>query len=227
MEKILVGVPTAEFARQAIFYDYFNLLKKPVGTICTFAHGQSPARNRNLIIQQALANDCTHILFIDDDVAFKDDLLERLLAHGKDIVTGLYLMRSFPHQPIIFDKAEADGRCLHHYPEAGEKGLIEIVACGLGACLINTNVFRVMEQPWIRLGELEKDHWCDDIGFFRRVREHGFKLHCDLDCLVGHMATTTIWPTFDKDMWHVSYDTKGTSAVAFPAITPMAVANAK
>lgn len=220
--KILVAVPTAEMARQAEFYDHYNMLERPVGSISTFAHGQSPARNRNLMIKQALEFDCTHILFLDDDLVFKPDLLNRLLAHDVDIVTALYLMRNFPHQPIIFDVADEKGRCQHHFPTKDSKGLVEIVACGLGACLIKTHIFRVLEEPWIRLGELELDHWCDDLGFFRRVRAAGFKLHCDLDCFVEHFASLKVGPARDNDgNWLVSYNTNGTGTVTFPMPQPV------
>lgn len=215
--KVLLAIPTMEMARQAIFYDYFNMLNKQPGTIITFAHGQSPARSRNLMIEQALEHKCTHIMFIDDDVAFEADLLDRLLAHDVDIVSGLYFMRNFPHTPIMFDNALEDGRCQIHLLSDGETGLIPIVAAGLGCCLIKTSVFEKLDKPWIRLGELEPDNWCDDIGFFRRVREAGIQSFCDLDARVGHMATVTIWPKIDNGIWYISYDTHGTSAVTVPA----------
>lgn len=218
--KVLVGVPTCEMARRADFYDYFNALDKPAGTLITFCHGQSPARNRNMIIEQALQQGCSHILFLDDDVTFRPNMLNELLKHDKDIVTGLYLMRNYPHLPIIFDVTDKDGRCRHHFLEPGEKGLIEIVATGLGACLIKIGVFQKMiddglaplvpgnkHHSWVRLGELEPDHWCDDIGFFQRVREAGFKLYCDLDVLVGHIATMIIWPDVVNGQWMSTVDT--------------------
>jgi GT2 family glycosyltransferase len=175
-----------------------------------------------MMIKQALANDCTHILFLDDDLAFKSDLLLRLLAHDKDIVSGYYLLRNYPHQPILFDFANEKGECRHMYPTDDQIGLVEAVAFGLGACLIKTSVFKAMQEPWIRLGELEKDHWCDDIGFFRRVREHGFKMYCDLNAPVGHMASVTIWPNRTPDnKWVVVYDTNSPHGnVAFPALRP-------
>lgn len=218
--KILVGVPTAEYARRADFYDYFNMLEKPAGTLVTLAHGQSPARNRNLIIQQAITNNCTHIMFLDDDVAFRPDLMMKLLAHDVDIVTGLYLMRHYPHQPIIFEEAHEDGRCRHRFLTPGTAGLIPIVACGLGACLIKTKVFHELEQPWIRLGELEKDHWCDDIGFFRRVREKGFDIWCDTHQLVGHFASVTVWPNRVKGVWYSTYDSNGKGQATIPQVYP-------
>lgn len=223
MTKVLIGIPTAEFARRADFYDYVDMMEKPEGTIQSKAHGQSPARNRNLIIGQALEHDCTHIMFIDDDVQVPLDIIPRLLVHDKDIVTGLYLMRNFPHQPIIFDKSLDDGRCLNHFMAEGETGLIPIVNCGLGAVLIKTEVFKKMPKPWITLGEAEPDHWCDDISFFNRARKLGFKLYCDLTVLVGHHASVTVFPVYDNGEWSVAYNTNGPKTVSFPMPRPIII----
>ncbi len=218
MTKILIGVPTAEFARQAIFYDFFNQMDKPEGTIITFAHGQSPARNRNIMIEQALANDASHVLFLDDDTCPPKNIIEKLLRHDKDMVSGMYVMRNFPHQPIIFDYADERGHCLHALPVDGSEEIFPIVASGLGALLINIRVFRGMERPWITMGELEKDHWCDDISFWKRAREAGFIGYCDPTVRCGHMATVTLTPEFLDGKWMVSYDTGGTSKVTIPMV---------
>lgn len=216
--KLLIGVPTAEFARRADFYDHFNLLRKPNGTALAFSHGQSPARNRNELIGQALEHDCTHIFFLDDDIILQPDALEKLMRHDVDAVTGIYLMRNYPHQPIIFDNASNDGRCSHHFVKDGETGLIPIVNAGLGCALIKIDVFKKMEKPWVRLGELEKDHWCDDIGFFNRFRDAGFKLFCDLEVTGGHIASVVIRPEYTDGKWYCSYDTNGPNRVIMPIV---------
>lgn len=227
--RVLIGVPTAEYARRADFYDYFNLLEKPAGTGITFVHGQSPARGRNMIIKQALDNNFSHILFLDDDVAFSRDLLSRLMAHDKDIVTGLYLMRNYPHAPIIFDEALDDGRCFHHFLSDNESGLVKIVAAGLGACLIKTKVFRdllpFVEKTahgipiFVTLGELEHDHWCDDLSFFKKARKVTDDIWCDLDTPVGHISSMIAWPAKVDGVWLTSYDTKGEQTVSTPQYT--------
>lgn len=219
--KILIGIPTAEFGKQAEFQDHFDQMVKPPGSIVTRSHSQSPARNRNLIIGQAESHKCTHVLFIDDDVIVPPNLLIQLLSHDVDIVTGLYLMRNFPHQPIIFGQADNDGKAIHYYPKKEDKGLVKIVAAGLGACLINMKVFKALEKPYIRLGELEADHWCDDLGFFKRVREAGFEMYCDLDCTLQHFASVKVYPERDAEgKWFVTYNTNGNGNVSFPAIVP-------
>jgi len=218
--KVLIGVPTAEVGRKATFQDHLGQIDMPQGTIIAQVHGQSPARNRNIIIEQALAHDCSHILFIDDDTVPPTNILSKLLAHNKDIVTGLYLMRNYPHKPIIFDYVNKIGECRNHYPQDTETGLIEIVNCGLGAVLIKTEVFKKVEKPWIRLGELDVDHWSDDIGFFNRCRAAGYKLYCDLSVEVGHTGFVTIMPEYRDGKWFTSYYTDGEGKVGFPSIKP-------
>lgn len=210
--KVLIGVPTSEFGRRADFYDYFNTLDKPDGTLVISPHGSSPAKNRNLAIEQAILNNCTHVLFLDDDMAFKRDLLTRLLSHDKDIVTGLYYGRNYPHQPMIFDKVDERGRAFAYFMNGHSDGLVRIAACGLGCCLIKIKVFEAMEKPWIRLGELDAQEWCDDLGFFHRASQVTSEIYCDTECMVGHISTMILWPNKVDGKWFTIYDTNNAGA---------------
>lgn len=223
--KIGIGIPTMEMARQAKFYDYVDLIQKPKGTVIFRSHGQSPAQNRNIIIKEALKHNCTHILFIDDDVLVPPDIIAKLLHHNKHIVSGLYLMRGFPHAPIAFNVALKDAKCRFKFLDNKETGLVQVVNFGLGACLINTEVFRKVKEPWITIGQCG-DHtgWNDDIEFFNRCRdEYGFKLWLDLDVWCGHMGTVTIWPNYKDGQWLTTYDTAGAGSASFYAATPKQV----
>ena len=203
--KILIGLSTGENIRRAEFLPSFIALERPHGSYTSTVHGQSPAKARNIIIDQALTNNCTHILFIDDDMILPPDTLAKLLKHNKDIVTGLYLLRSFPHRPALFDKTYENGKCKFTNMTGDLGGLVKSINCGLGCVLIATEVFRHLEKPYVRLGELEQDEWCDDVGFFNRCRKAGFEVWCDLDCPVGHMANITIWPEKHNGKWFTNY----------------------
>lgn len=205
--KVLIGIPTEEYGRRADFYDYLNLLEKPAGSMMLLAHDRSPAHNRNIIVEEALKHNCTHVLFVDDDQTPRAGALLQLLEHDVDIVSGLYLRREYPHQPLIFDVADDSGACLYTYLMGDEPRLKKIVAAGLGFCLIKTSVFSRLEKPWFRLGELGPDQWCDDIGFFKRVREADIDIYCDTECRVGHIGTMIIWPNLQDGKWYTGYDT--------------------
>lgn len=218
--KVMIGLVTQEYARRADFYDYMSMMNKPAETMILFCHDRSPAAGRNAIINEALKHECTHILFLDDDMAMKQDALDQLLSHDKDVVTGLYLSRSYPHQPLIMDVADDSGACLFAYLTGDEERLKEIVNCGLGFVLIKTHVFEKLEKPYVRLGEIDAEQWCDDVGFFNRIRKAGFKIYCDTECRVGHIGTMIIWPTKENDEWMSGYDTSGKGSVNIPQVIP-------
>jgi glycosyltransferase involved in cell wall biosynthesis len=204
-KKILIALVTGEHIRQASFIPSFLGLLRPDNSLTSTVHGQSPAAARNTIIKQALDNNCTHVFFMDDDMIFPPDTLIKLIAHDKPIVTALYLLRTFPHRPAFFDKAYDDGKCKFTSLTKGLNGLVKGVNAGLGAVLISTEVFKKVEAPWVRLGEIDKDGWCDDVGFFNRCRAAGYDVWCDLDAPVGDMNTITIWPENVNGEWFSNY----------------------
>lgn len=203
--RVLIGLSTGEYIRKANFLPSFLAIEKVPGTLMTTVHGQSPAEARNMIIRQALNNNCTHILFLDDDMEWPADILKRLLAHDVDGVMGLYLMRNYPHFPVAFDRAFPNGFNKFLYMEPHVGGLVEITNGGLGCVLIKTEVFRKMKEPWVTLGEIVKDGWCDDVSFFNRYREAGFRLFLDTEVRVGHMTPVTLFPDYVNGRWMTTY----------------------
>lgn len=217
MNRLMIGIPTGEYARRADFYDYLNQLEKPPNSILMSPHGSSPAESRNLIIEQAQIHNCDEILLIDDDMAFKSNAYNLLHEHDKDIVSAMYFKRNYPHQPLVFVGWE--GIAAKFLSLTGnESRLIRISAAGFGFCLIKTEIFDKLEKPYIRLGELAKDGWCDDIGFFLRARDVGIESYCDTECLAGHMGSMILWPSKVDGKWFTSYDTNGSGMVATPQI---------
>jgi|SRR5882672_11689 len=205
--KVYIGVPTSEQARHAAFYDYLSLLEKPEGTCGASFHSNTAAYNRNLIIDDALAAKSSHVLFIDDDMAMPTDSLIRLLSHDKDIVSGLYVNRQYPHPPVIFNFINGTMSRIYLTPE--NAGLMEVSAAGFGFLLVKTKVFASLDKPYVRNGEIVKDRRNEDIDFCNRARAAGFKIYCDLDCPIGHIGTTTFWPAFSEGKWATTIDTGG------------------
>lgn len=220
--KVMIGLITQNTVPRPDFYDYLTMMKKPEGSMQVFCHDRSPAKGRNLVIEAAIENRCTHILFVDDDMAMKEDALSQLLSHDKDIVSGLYLVGSYPHQPVIFDIADEEtGACLFSYLDNDTPALKPIVCAGFGFVLIKMGVFERLEKPYVRLGELDPENWCDDVGFFNRVRKAGIQSYCDTECRVGHMKTMIIWPTKEGGKWFSGYDTSGLGMmINVPQILP-------
>jgi len=209
--KVFIGVPTSDGVRCPVFYDYMQNMDKPEGTIGKSFHTNSGAFNRNLIINEALGTECSHILFVDDDMGFPNHALTQLLAADKDIVSGLFLKRTYPHPPVIFNFE--DGKYVRRLLRDNEKGLLEVDATGFGFTLVRTRVFNLLERPYIRLGEFRPDRRSEDIGFCKRARAAGFRIYCDLDLPIGHIGLATYWPHNIGGVWHTAIDTDGDEVI--------------
>jgi GT2 family glycosyltransferase len=129
--------------------------------------------------------DYDYLLFIDSDMVVPMDLLTRLLAADKDIVTALAFKRTKPFLPCIFKTLGVkEGDLYLDYP----KGLIEIAGCGMACCLIKKEVFEKVPKPWFmptpELGE--------DLAFCKRATDAGFKIYCDTTLICGHYSNDII-----------------------------------
>lgn len=154
---------------------------------------------RNKLTEEAIETGADRILFIDSDMVFRYDLMERLAAdldEGRDFVSGLYVKRRLPTLPLIYQSAdveEVDGKpkgktqCYTDYPK---DSVFEIAACGFGAVMMTVDMLRavndVYNQPFNPLPGV----FGEDISFCWRARQLGYKLWCDSRIKLGHAGTT-------------------------------------
>lgn len=54
----------------------------------------SVERARNVLTANFLASDCTHLLFIDSDIAFTPRDVMRIVSHDQDVVGGIYPLKT-------------------------------------------------------------------------------------------------------------------------------------
>jgi hypothetical protein len=214
-QKILIGVPTGPEIRRPEFYDYYNMIHRPPGSLSEFVHGPSIAKNRNLIVEAAIQNKCTHIFFLDDDVTCNPDVIYQLLKHDKDIVTGVLLGKSFPHRPYLFTEVNDDHMFIHYKLNDKDTGLIPMKGAGLGIILMKIEVFNKIEAPWFRYSPYIPDQLGEDLYFFDRLDETDVEVYCDLDCTAMHFAHVGVRPFKNEKGWHVIYETGGENTVNY------------
>lgn len=155
---------------------------------------------RTHLTAHALATipDLTHILWIDDDMVFPPDALQRLLAHDKDIVGGLCHNRRAPsYQPIAARKYDpALGMPQDAYGfvyDLPRSGLVEVDATGGAFLLVRAQVFREIEQRcgprswWEPAGEAS-----EDFSFCARAKQCGYQIWIDAGLDIGHIGNVTI-----------------------------------
>ena len=160
--------------------------------------GYTVAENRNYCVVQAQRNVSDSLMFVDDDMTFPKDTLERLLGANKEVVGVNSYSRCLPLSPTtgLMDK---NGEYMHpnkytpwemRIPEE----LFKAYFVGCGVCLIDMKVFEQIKKPYFEF-EVYKTGDAkgmvkngEDGTFCRKVKEAGMDVWCDPTIEVGHLG---------------------------------------
>lgn len=129
------------------------------------------------------APDASHILFLDSDMVFPPNTLERLHNRNKDIVGTTYCQRRSPRGWVHELLNDGVPRF-----DINSGGCDQIKSTGFGCILIRLDVFRKVPRPWfasIYKGEVDERgedvRRSEDRSFCDRARTAGYKVWCDFD----------------------------------------------
>lgn len=187
--SLMVGVPTAgritlscargllllmdEFRTQLLYPE-----AKKQEAFVNFQQSSVIAGNRERMVETALERGCTHLLFVDDDMSFLPDAVGILASRRQPIVGVNYRLRN-PPAPFAAMSLTNPGERVATTAES--TGIEAIDYIGFGLCLIDTDVFRRVSQPWFLPQWDGTSHTTEDLPFFRKAREYGFTAYVDHD----------------------------------------------
>lgn len=156
---------------------------------------------RNSLAQRAVQEGHDRILWLDSDMVFGQDLLERLTAdmdEGRDFVSGLYFKRRNPIRPVVYKdygfRQEGENvvsAYATYYEDYPKNSVFEIAACGFGAVLMKTELVKSVQAEF---GAPFSPHpgFGEDLSFCLRARQQGVKLYCDSRIKLGHIAQSVV-----------------------------------
>ena len=217
MRKILIAVPCmdqvpAQFANSIATLTSYGI--EGVEISLRFNLGSLVYTSRNYLALMAMQDEADLIMWFDSDMVFNPDTLLRLLKDiddGADFVTGVYYRRTAPFTPTLFSKLDINKEGVaiwDQIEEVPDKGLFEVAGCGFGCVLMKTDIARDVFKKFGRLfspiGEVG-----EDLSFCWRARECGYKLMCDPDIPLGHVAHTMVTKDFYKNYKKASEGKKG------------------
>lgn len=189
---IVIGTPTRDTLTAGYVLDLIGLLKYSPEAELGLAIGTLIPSNRITLVRAAIQNNASHILFIDSDMRFPNDTLEKLLSHNKDIIGANCRQRT--------QDAWTATKNLEFISSYNKTGLEEVDTIGMGVTLIDMNVFtssfRKIKEPWFQTPyhTLDKKLVGEDVYFCTIAKENGFKIWVDHDLSqdVKHISTTEL-----------------------------------
>ena len=142
---------------------------------------------RNMLAKYALENEYDRILWIDSDMTFNGDLMEKLSAdidEGYDLVCGLFFKRKFPVEPVISKRLQVMPPESEPYLDYPRDTLFPVAGCGFGAVMMRTEILRDLDEPPFSL----IPGMSEDYSFCARIAQRGRKMACDSRIKVGHVG---------------------------------------
>ena len=196
MEKYLVAIPCFDMVHSDFMLSLLGMHE--VGEVQCIAEKSSLIYHaRNKLARKAIDGNFDRVLWLDSDVIFDHDLMERLsrrIDNGLEYVSALYFKRSLPVEPVCYKKIvqKQDGNELtteaYPYSDYPMNQLFEVEATGFGAVMMTTDILkRVSDKyglpfsPCLGFGE--------DMSFCWRARQLGAKLYCDSSIKLKHIGS--------------------------------------
>lgn len=191
IKNILVAIPTNKYIEPDTFKSIFDL-KVPTGYKLDFQYfyGYQIDQIRNLIADWGKRYD--YLFCVDSDIVLPYDCIEKMLSADKDIISGLYIQRIPGRQILEIYKDSNNGVTNHQFEEVKDLGVFQIASCGMGCCLIKSDVLRKMEYPhFVYTSAISHAHtFSEDIYFCCKAREAGFTVWADSSIRCEHIGQT-------------------------------------
>lgn len=149
-------------------------------------------RVRTDLAQAALEWGAEWMLWLDSDMLFPPDALERLLAFGFEIVGANYPRRMPPHVgTATAHSASGLVPCETTLAKAQAGQPEPVLTLGFGTLLMNARVFDGLERPWFQIVDDGSDGFVgEDMHFLHKLSQRGVVPYVDhaLSWEVGHVG---------------------------------------
>jgi Predicted glycosyltransferases len=197
--KTLIAVPCMDMLHTAFFASAMRMNR--VGDCEVRVTASSLVYDaRNQLARFAIDNGFDRVLWLDSDMEFQPDMMEKLSAHiddGAEIVSGLYFTRRAPVKPVVYQEVGAkpmgSGTMLpfaDSYMDYPENSYFEVAGVGFGCCMTTVELLKKVQEryglpfsPILGFGE--------DLSFCIRVKELGVPMYCDSSVKCGHVGLIT------------------------------------
>ena len=196
--RTLIAVPCMDTMPTRFVSSFVNLRR--VGeTHYAFNANSLIYDSRNIFAAKAITDGYDRVLWLDSDMVFDPDMMERLMADmdagDLDYVSGLFFRRRTPTSPVLYRSIEwqqtDDGLKSGAVPyrDYPADQLFEVGGSGIAAVLTSTRLLKAVWEaygppfnPLVQLGE--------DLSFCWRAKQLGYRLYCDSRIKVGLVGPT-------------------------------------
>lgn len=203
--SIMIAIPCMD-AVPVKFTESLLNIEKPEGTKVCFKASSLVYDARNLLSLTAIENKFDYIMWMDSDMTFQPDTITRLMEDMRHphiyMVSGLYVKRTFPVKPVIYEHVQPPVPNeqgipqiqVNEYMDYPKNQMFTIEGCGFGCVMMSVDLIK---RVWDKFGPpFTPFPWAgEDISFCYRVNEllkddnlYSGHIWCDSRIKCGHIG---------------------------------------
>jgi hypothetical protein len=172
---VVIATPTRDSVTAGFAGDLIRLCRRHPDARWMAPLGIYIADLRNKAVKAAQTAGASHLLFLDSDMRFPEDTLDRLLAHKLPIVCANYVQRTMSEWCV----ARVDGVPVQ---SQGRSGLQAVDTTGCGVMLVETAVFDAIDDtPWFDTPFDGETFYGEDVYFCQMATRRGWIVWIDHD----------------------------------------------
>ena len=201
--KTLIAIPCGDTIPADTFQSAISLrVESPVQF--TLVRGSLVYDARNRLAEIAVTGGFDRILYLDSDMVFEPDMLQRFhaqLDEGREVVCGLYTTRKPPIHTTLYsamyltkDENEKFSRPVLERMEGYPLNEpFRVKGCGFAGVMLQVDVLRritdIFGAPFSPL-----PGFGEDLSFCLRAAELGIEIWCDPRIRFGHVGVAVYYP---------------------------------
>ena len=191
--RLLIAIPTtdyihAEFVKSLVKLTE-ELSRKRIAYSVEVQAGTLVYIARNRLANKAINEKYTHVLWLDSDMVFHEQILDDLLFCGKEMVCGAFVSRRPPYGPCIYSSIKKNQ--VEKVKEFGTKPF-RVDGCGFACVLTTTELLMAVNQKFGTTFQ-PTDYYGEDLAFCWRVGQIGREIWCEPTARVGHIAHVPVY----------------------------------
>lgn len=192
--RLMIAIPTTDYIHSDFMRSLINLCielnKQKISYQVEVLSGTLVYIARNRLASKAVCDGFTHVLWLDSDMVFNEQILDDLMFCGKDMVCGAFVSRRPPYGACAYKSIRKNE--IEKIKEFGTEPF-RVDGCGFACVLTTTELIQAVQ---LKFGAPfnPTDYYGEDLAFCWRVNQLGREIWCEPTARCGHITHVPIWP---------------------------------
>ena len=191
--KLMIAVPTtdyihADFVKSLVDLEA-ELNRQKISHKVEILSGTLVYIARNKLAQKAVNEGYTHVLWLDSDMVFNDQVVDDLQFCGKEMVCGAFVSRRPPYGPCVYTSIRKYD--IKKVEKFGTEPF-RVDGCGFACVMTTTELLLAVMQKYGSCFT-PTEYYGEDLAFCWRVKNIGREIWCDPTVRPGHIAHRPVY----------------------------------